>query len=87
MPLCTIPLACTALTYLWTLADNGKITKREAFIGTGICSQILKNDRIVRQLKQSIEISNLSKTQFVDAYKDLSLVDWELEALYHALTR
>jgi len=87
MSLCTIPQSCAALTYLWTLADNGRITRREAFISTKMCSRILRNKRISAQFKQTINLGNLTQQQFVDAYEDLPLVGWELEALYHALTR
>ena len=87
MPLCTIPQSCTALTYLWTLADNGRITRREAYISTKMCARILSNKRISAQFKHTIDVGNLTQEQFVDAYEDLPLVGWELEAIFHALTR
>ena len=80
------PLTCTALAYLWTLADNGRITRYDAFVGTKMCSRVL-NSPAASRLKRAINIGNLTQKQFVDAYADTQLVDWELEALYHAFTR
>ena len=86
MALCSVPLSCRALTYLLTLADNGKITRREAYLSTKLCSRILNNRKMVQQFAFTIKIGNLTQRQFIEAYDDMPLTCEELAALYHALT-
>jgi len=87
MALCSVPLSCRALTYLWTLAEDGKITRREAYLSTKLCSRILNNRKMVQQFAFTIKIGNLTEKDFVNAYDDMPLTNEELAALYHALTR
>lgn len=42
---------------------------------------------MVAQLGFTINMGNLSQAQFVEAYADLPMTRWELEAIFYALTR
>ena len=82
-----VPQSCAALTYIWGLADNGTISRRDAYLSTKRCNTILRDRKLVAQFGFTINIGNLSQDQFVDAYADLPLMQHELAAIFYALTR
>ena len=82
-----IPRSVYAMTHLWTMADNGRITPREAYRATKLCARILRNEGMTRRFKFGIDLGNMSQKDFCNIFADMPLTDLELGAIFHALTR
>jgi len=82
-----IPRSVYALTYLWDLSDRGEITPREAHRGVKLCNRILRSDTMVKRFMFSIDLGNMTAKDFLKVHADMPLAEYELGAIFHALTR